>query len=223
MNAANDLRTGVHQVSLSILFSYFPELSAIWNPLHQKWKSLCLDTDWGHRFEERLDDKQHVLFQETKAPPDVEKYQRLEQLGQEQREAVELGEGWFLNRGKISYPRLAWLPSFEQRGVFWYPKGGYREWHSNFPYNEHTDRAGWRIYLVDVEEEGKSGFQYLNKSGACTHCADKKGYANIFWLPHDRFFWHAVFSHTNRFSCGFHPLPQLNATMHEMLLASARL
>jgi len=218
-----DLRTEVHQIPLSVLFSSFPELQAVWSPLHQVWKGLCANTSWENRFEESQDTEQKILFAETQDIPDVEKYQRLEQLGQEQREAVELGEGWFLNRGKISYPRLAWLPSFEQRGVFWYPKGGYREWHSNFPYNAHTDRAGWRIYLVDVEEEGKSGFQYLNEEGNCIHCADRKGYANIFWLPHDRFFWHAVFSRTNRFSCGFHPLPHLNATMNEILLAGSSL
>lgn len=219
----NDMRTGVHQVPFSILFAHFPELEAIWSPLHQKWKSLCTRTDWIDQFQKSQDDDQKAFFQETQSIPDVEKYQRLEQLGNEQRQAQELGDGWFLNRGKIAYPRLAWLPSFEQRGVFWYPKGGYREWHSNFPYNDHTDRAGWRIYLVDVEEEGMSGFQYLDEKGKCTHCADKQGYANIFWLPHDRFFWHAVFSHTNRFSCGFHPLPHLNANMSDMLLTSTRL
>ena len=215
-------RTRVHQVSFSILFSSFPELQAIWSPLHQKWKHLCSNSDWATRFAESQDEVQRELFEETQFVPDVEKYQRLEQLGHEEREAVELGTGWFVNRGKIAYPRLAWLPSFEQRGVFWYPKGGYREWHSNFPYSEDTDRAGWRIYLVDVEEEGKSGFQYLDEEGRCTSLADKKGYANIFWLPHDRFFWHAVFSHTNRFSCGFHPLPHLNARIED-ILASARL
>lgn len=218
-----DMRKGVHQIAFDVLFSRFPELQAVWSPLRSTWRELCVQTTWANRFRESQDSAQKIFFEETQGLPDIEKYQRLEQLGQGQREAVELGEGWFLNRGKISFPRLAWLPSFEQRGVFWYPKGGYREWHSNFPYNTHTDRAGWRIYLVDVEEEGKSGFQYLDEEGNCVHCADKKGYANIFWLPHDRFFWHAVFSHTNRFSCGFHPLPHLNVAMHEMLLASARL
>ncbi|MAA78476.1 MAG: hypothetical protein CL916_04390 [Deltaproteobacteria bacterium] len=218
-----EMRRTVHQISFDVLFSRFPELQAVWFPLHQKWKDLCTNTSWVDRFQESQDIAQRKFFEETQYLPDVERYQRLEQLGEEQREAIEFGEGWYVNRGKIAYTRLAWLPSFEQRGVFWYPKGGYREWHSNFPYNEHTDRAGWRIYLVDVEEEGKSGFQYINKEGECTHCADKKGYANVFWLPHDRFFWHAVFSHTNRFSCGFHPLPHLNASIHDALLASSGL
>ena len=217
------MRIGVHRISFDILFSRFPELQVVWNPLHRTWKELCAHTNWAELFRESQDSDLRELFEDTQHMPDIEKYQRLEQLGLEQRVAIELGNGWFLNRGKIAYPRLAWLPSFEQRGIFWYPKGGFREWHSNFPYNEQTDRSGWRIYLVDVEEEGKSGFQYLNAEGQNVHCEDKIGYANVFWLPHDRFFWHAIYSNTNRFSCGFHPLPHVNNSINDMLLACASL
>lgn len=223
MSTSMDMYAGVYQVSLSEVFSRFPELHAIWSPLHTQWKNLCTQSSWSSTFQESLDERQRTLFTETLSPPDMEHYQRLEQLGQESLEAQVLDHGWVLNRGKIAYPRLAWLPSFEQRGVFWYPKGGYREWHSNFPYNETTDRAGWRMYLVDVEEEGKSGFQYLDDQACVVHCADRKGYANIFWLPHDRFFWHAVFSHTNRFSCGFHPMPHLHGAILDLLLTGTRL
>ena len=220
---AIDIRTCVHQIPFSVLFAHFPELKSIWSPLHTQWKTLRAERTWCSHFQESLDEEQIELFRETRESPDVEKYQRLERLGQEEREARDLGNGWVLNRGKIAYTRLAWLPSFEQRGVFWYPKGGYREWHSNFPYNIGTDRAGWRIYLVDIEEEGLSGFQYLDEHGSVVHCADRKGYANIFWLPHDRFFWHAVFSETDRFSCGFHPVRHLDGAMQQLLLSSARL
>jgi hypothetical protein len=214
------MKRGVHQIPFEDLFSVFPELKWTWIPLHQKWRQLCRDTSWSESFHDHQDAKQRLLFSETKQVPDMECYQKMERLGQEDMEAKPLGDGWYLNRGKISYPRLAWMSSFEQRGIFWYPDGGYREWHSNYPYNDQTDRAGWRIYLVDVVEEGKSGFQYLDTDGQLAHCPDRKGYANVFWLPHDRFFWHAVYSHTNRFSCGFHPMPHVSRHVTEVVRAS---
>ena len=217
MHVDFNLKQRVHQVPLTELFALFPELNYIWTPLHEKWKHLCQDPKWTQIFAENQDSIQQGFFADTQCVPDMEQYQKLEQLNEEHVEAQELIDGWFLNRGKISYPKLVWSSSFAQRGVFWYPKGGFREWHSNFPYNDQTDASGWRIYLVDVAEEGKSGFQHLNSEGELVHCADRKGYANVFWLPEDRFFWHSVFSHTDRFSCGFLPLPHVSHVVTDFI------
>ena len=217
MNPPYILQQTVHQIPFSRLFSVFPELQFIWLSNHNQWKNVCHKEEWKSRFQASQDQQQLAFFDDTMCVPDMEHYQKVERLGAEDYWSEALGEGWFLNRGKISYPKLAWLSLFEQRGVFWYPKGGFREWHSNYPYNQKTDFSGWRIYLVDVEEEGKSGFQYLDTNGELVHCPDRKGHANVFWLPRDRFFWHAVYSKTNRFSCGFRPLPHVSRRVSEMV------
>ena|GEM_PF-3700327 len=211
------LQQCVHQVPFSVLFSAFPELRFVWNSTHSQWRNICHKEEWKARFRACQDDQQQRFYQETFHAPDMEYYQTLERLGEEKYWSEALGQGWFLNRGKISYPKLAWLSQFEQRGVFWYPNGGFREWHSNYPYNQETDVSGWRIYLVDVETEGQSGFQYLNSKGELVHCADRKGYANVFWLPRTKFFWHAVYSKTNRFSCGFRPLPHVSRAVSRVI------
>lgn len=221
MHVESNVKQRIHQIPLRTLFASFPELRHIWNPLHRKWQHLCQNPQWTQIFSKSQDAEQRKYFFDTQSVPDMEHYQRLELLNEGQIEAKELIDGWILNRGKIAYPKLVWSSSFEQRGVFWYPKGGFREWHSNFPYNEQTDKAGWRIYLVDVVEEGKSGFQYLNREGEVVHCADRKGHANIFWLPEDRFFWHSVFSHTDRFSCGFLPFPHISHLLTDFVCSNA--
>ena len=137
------------------------------------------------------------------------KYQNLERQGFQEVygysfEARSLSHGWMLNRGKISYAKLAWMIHFEQRGVFWYPKGGYREWHTNHPYDGVVQNAGWRIYLVDTD--GESAFHYLDAHGELKTVSDKPLYANIFYLPPVTLFWHSVVSNANRFSCGFRPI-----------------
>ena len=217
MEPPSFLQQTVHQIPFSVLFSAFPELHFIWHSNYQQWRSVSSKEDWKSRFTASQDSVQQTLFHETQCVPDMERYQKIERLGQEEYYSEPLGEGWFLNRGKISYPKLAWLSLFEQRGVFWYPNGGFREWHSNYPYNTKTDVSGWRIYLVDVEEEGKSGFQALSPTGQLVHYPDRKGYANVFWLPRERFFWHAIFSKTDRFSCGFRPLPHVSRAVSEMV------
>ena len=57
-----DLRTGVYQIPFSVLFSHFPELQAVWSPLHQRWKGLCTNTSWLDCFQESQDIEQKTFF-----------------------------------------------------------------------------------------------------------------------------------------------------------------
>ena len=88
----------------------------------------------------------------------------------------------------------------EVRGLFWYPKGGFREWHTN----EYT-RQGWRLYLVYADEDEKSWFSYKHpETGKLHTIPDKTGYINIFKITKDPPIWHNVYSQTNRISLGIH-------------------
>lgn len=85
-------------------------------------------------------------------------------------------------------------------GFFWYPSGGFREWHTN-AYN----RYGWRLYLVWVEEENKSGFSFIHpNTKELKYIPDKRGYINMFKVGTSKntMLWHNVRSDTNRFSIG---------------------
>jgi hypothetical protein len=88
----------------------------------------------------------------------------------------------------------------EVRGLFWYPKGGFREWHTN----EYT-RQGWRLYLVYADEDEKSWFSFKHPETGKLHIQpDRTGYINIFKVTKDPPFWHNVYSQTNRISLGIH-------------------
>jgi hypothetical protein len=84
-------------------------------------------------------------------------------------------------------------------GDFIYYPGSYREWHTNL-----FDRPGWRMYMVDVAEEGRSGFRYLSPStGEIVSVPDRRGKVNFFLINSDRPLLHCVYSETRRWSKGF--------------------
>jgi len=88
----------------------------------------------------------------------------------------------------------------EVRGLFWYPKGGFREWHTN----EHT-RLGWRLYLVYADEDEKSWFSFKHpQTGKLHTMPDRSGYINVFKITKDPPVWHNIYSQTNRISLGIH-------------------
>jgi hypothetical protein len=88
----------------------------------------------------------------------------------------------------------------EVRGLFWYPKGGFREWHTN-----QYHRLGWRLYLVYADEDEKSWFSFKHpETGKLHTLPDKTGYINIFKVTKDPPLWHNVYSQTNRISLGIH-------------------
>lgn len=127
--------------------------------------------------------------------------------------------GWAAKRAKFKHVEL-WSrfrkdlkDTFLKMGVavtgsFYYPPGGYREWHTN------ADKAaGWRMYYVRVSEEGKSWFHYINPTtDQLVQVPDKDDHFHLFYLTdleqvktgtRPEFFWHNVVSHTHRRSLGF--------------------
>jgi len=42
-------------------------------------------------------------------------------------------------------------PMASFRGIYWYPPGGFTEWHT-----DGNQVRGWRLYLADIDEEGRS-------------------------------------------------------------------
>ena len=65
--------------------------------------------------------------------------------------------------------------------------------------------AGWRMYIIEVDEPGKSFFRYVDPvSCELKTVWDQSGTINIFQVRPDRPFWHAVKSlDTYRWSKGF--------------------
>jgi len=88
------------------------------------------------------------------------------------------------------------------RGLFLYPRHGFREWHSN-----RFDAPGWRMYLVATEEDGRSWFAARDpRTGTVHHLPDYNGKVNLFRIsgaPEDMI-WHSIYSMTDRWSCGIH-------------------
>lgn len=85
-------------------------------------------------------------------------------------------------------------------GLFYYPPGGYAEWHTN-----RYDIIGWRFYYVKTTEPGRSWFRYKHAINDTIHIApDGDEHYNMFYLEgdDDKLVWHSVYSDTNRFSIG---------------------
>lgn len=95
----------------------------------------------------------------------------------------------------------------ELSGCFYYPPGGFREWHSNARHDQ-----GWRMYYCQVSEPGKSSFQYLDPTnGQVQRLMDRDDHFNLFYVTgaeevargrRPDYFWHSVQSQTHRASLG---------------------
>lgn len=144
----------------------------------------------------------------------------LEYLSHKLRAEPENGgiEGWSVHRAKFRHAEL-WhryrsemKDELEKKGVrvtgsFYYPPGGYREWHTNA-----NNRSCWTMYYVRVTEERKSWFHYVNPtSNKLVQVPDRDGYFHLFYLAdfdqvkagiRPEFFWHNVVSQTHRRSLG---------------------
>ena len=82
------------------------------------------------------------------------------------------------------------------RGLFFYPKGSFREWHTN-----ENDAIGVRYYII-YSDTSDSGMNFLVNDKVVT-IYDKPNHVNIFSVfDHTNPCWHNVFSNCNRFSLG---------------------
>lgn len=77
-------------------------------------------------------------------------------------------------------------------GAFWYPPGGFQDWHTN------SDNPGKRLY-VSWSETGDSGMRWF-RDGRVVDDPDKQGWnVRLFEVP----CWHMVYANCWRFSCGW--------------------
>ena len=95
----------------------------------------------------------------------------------------------------------------EARGNFYYPKGAFREWHTNA---YHVN--GYRMYFI-AKGQGDSYFNYINPdNNQVVNLKDVNEYANIFYVygtdNWDKMIWHSIYSNTDRFSLGFNIYPE---------------
>jgi hypothetical protein len=85
--------------------------------------------------------------------------------------------------------------NIKARGLFFYPKNSFREWHTN-----ENDLPGMRYYLI-YSDTYNSGMNFLiNDKVVTVH--DKPHHVNIFHVSNNKPLWHNVFSNCNRFSLG---------------------
>ena len=88
------------------------------------------------------------------------------------------------------------------QGAFYYPAGGFREWHTN-EHDQVGDGAGWRLYLVKVSKPNASHFVYLDDEGRPRFVPDQNYSGRLFKLQQSApWFWHGVHSSTDRWSLG---------------------
>ncbi len=86
------------------------------------------------------------------------------------------------------------------QGDYWYPPGGFRDWHTN-----KFDKSGWRLYIVDVDLPARSYFRIKNPAtGEIQTLWDQPGTLNFFLIDPNRLLWHCIGAQrANRWSKGF--------------------
>ena len=220
----------VIQVPISRITSDFPILGKLWN----EYKGMC---NYGTNPTEQTILLNNVInrnkyFTEMRSEimgyPDKRKYDQFEvdcsYRGKTLPKTREpYNDVWRILNGKYihtvndkSFPDYYWDKSqmkemldlgMEARGNFYYPKGAYREWHTNA---YHVN--GYRMYFI-ATGKGGSYFNYINpESNQVVNLKDANEYANIFYVygtdNWDKMIWHSIYSNTDRFSLGFNIHPE---------------
>lgn len=106
-------------------------------------------------------------------------------------------DGLIARRLRELFPRRKSLAPIIS-GQFLYPPGSHLGWHTN------ARVPGWRLYVVHVEDPGRSFFRYRDTATGEIVTAWDEGW-NIRLVNFDDRdpFWHAVYSDTFRFSFGY--------------------
>ena len=130
--------------------------------------------------------------------------------------ALQISEDWILHLGRLTYDvskanrlQLFWTikevfgEEARMSGFFYYPPGGFKEWHTDFEEPQMDPEKHWRIYLIKSTTDEQSWFQYLDPvSNEIERVYDYDGYLNFFNLVEEKPLWHGVYSHTHRYSLG---------------------
>ena len=213
-----------YQVPISEFTDRFPILNEVWT----HYKGMC---NFGTESKSQTIGLNNIISRvpylstlrdEVMFYPDKKKYDQYElteTYGDKNYKSVVVpyNEVWCLKNGKYqhliqsrSFPKYHWdktkLNELENigvdpRGNFYYPAGGFREWHSN-----RLDTPGYRVYFVACEKDNKSGLNYIHPvTDTVKTLYDKNETANIFYVNNSKenAFFHSVFSDTDRFSFGF--------------------
>ena len=213
-----------YQVPISEFTDRFPILNDVWS----HYKGMC---NYGTESSKQTNMLNNIIKKvdylssmrnEVMSYPDKKKYDSFEheeRFGNENNRPVIIpyNDVWRLKNGKyqhlvnnLPFPRYHWNQEklnllnqigCEPRGNFYYPAGGFREWHSN-----RKDGTGYRIYFIACEQDNKSGLNYIDPNDNKVKILyDKNEHANIFYVNDsvDNPFFHSVFSDTDRFSFGF--------------------
>lgn len=133
----------------------------------------------------------------------------------DRRWAIRYDDEWVAHLGRLTYDHdKAQQTPLAQRikaifgeqgrlsGFFYYPPGGFKEWHTDFEDPQPDSDKHWRVYLLNTTRDGKSWFQYLDRTGRIRKVPDRNGYLNLFSLTESPPLWHAVYSNTHRWSVG---------------------
>jgi len=84
-----------------------------------------------------------------------------------------------------------------QTGKFYYPPGGFMNWHTN------SSHEGYRIYATYCKESNKSFFRYAIDGKIYTEWEQAGWNCRLFEVRKDKLYWHCVWSDTDRYSFGF--------------------
>ena len=87
-------------------------------------------------------------------------------------------------------------------GFFYYPPGGFKEWHTDYEDPMSDPEKKWRVYMVRTTKDNKSWFQYYGKDKKIRKIMDRNAHMNLFNLTETPPLWHGVFSNTHRWSIG---------------------
>lgn len=92
------------------------------------------------------------------------------------------------------------LGNSNSRGNFYYPNGGYREWHTN-----QYDLLGWRLYMVHTSSNQSAYFKYIDPATKeVKTCIDEDGCFRLFKIESgSNALWHSVISEGDRWSLGY--------------------
>jgi len=211
-------------IPIKEITNHFPLLGDIWN----QYKGMC---NYGTHSVEQTDllnslikDVPHLvqMRNEVMLYPNKEQYYNFEKnaIFNNQiysKKKCDYNDVWHITNGKyqhlinnLSFPKYYWREKelkeltkigTDPRGNFYYPKGSFREWHTNV-----IHKPGYRMYFISCKEDGKSWFNYVDKdTDKVVNLPDKDEYVNIFYVSDilEEATWHSIYSETDRFSLGF--------------------
>ncbi|MCP5150412.1 MAG: hypothetical protein H6983_17685 [Ectothiorhodospiraceae bacterium] len=191
---------------------------------HREHPSLA--TIWDEFNRLPLPRVEHLRDVYRQAPPEV--WPEIERLGQtctarppipfpfRRGLSFRVSDLWLVHLGRLSIDtsKVKRMPLYwkvkevfgddaRMSGFFYYPPGGFKEWHTDFEDPQSDPEKHWRVYMVKAEDDRKSWFQYVDPdTGKIKKVFDRDAHLNLFSLKEEPPLWHAVWSDTQRWCLG---------------------